>query len=196
MRSRTTKINRTLHWISSALGLSSLFFFSITGITLNHPEWFSSRESFFAEEKQLTDSWRQGFQQSDDLARLELLTQEISKYWKLGVPRNIDRDDIEWVMDYQRPGGMTTVIMDLETGVLSMEKVSDGLVALINDLHKGRHSGTAWSVFIDIAAVVCLFFSATGLVLLWVHGKKRPSTWPLVVTGSLLPLFLYLVFVP
>ena len=39
-------------------------------------------------------------------------------------------------------------------------------IAWLNDLHKGRHTGEAWSWFIDIFAVACLVFAGTGLFLL------------------------------
>ena len=112
------------------------------------------------------------------------------------MPRNIERDEFEWVLDYQRPGGLRTVVLDLETGLLSHENVSDGLVALINDLHKGRHTGLVWVALIDVVAIICVFFGITGLVLLWVHAPKRGSTWPLVGLGLVLPVLTYFLFVP
>lgn len=68
-----------------------------------------------------------------------------------------------------------------------LERVDDGLVAVINDLHKGRHTGTAWFYFIDVTAVICLLFAITGLLLLYVHAGKRRSTWPLVGLGTAVP---------
>ena len=79
---------------------------------------------------------------------------------------------------------------------MTLERVDDGAIALINDLHKGRHAGLSWRWFIDVAAVVCLFFSVTGLLLLFAYARKRASTWPLVILGSVFPLFLYWIFVP
>lgn len=79
---------------------------------------------------------------------------------------------------------------------MSHEKVDDGFVALINDLHKGRHSGKVWFYLIDVVAVICLLFAVTGILLLVVHARKRPSTWPLVAIGTVLPLVLYWIFVP
>ena len=39
-----------------------------------------------------------------------------------------------------------------------------GLVAVINDLHKGCDSGSGWSVVIDLSAVLMVLVSLTGLV--------------------------------
>lgn len=196
MNASFAKLNRTLHWITSALGLASLVFFSMTGITLNHPDWFAAQRSVALLEAKVSSAWLADFSEADEAARLGLLAVELDDRWGLGLPRNIDHDEVEWVLDFQRPGGLGTVVLDLESGLLSYEEVSDGLVAVINDLHKGRHSGLVWSLLIDVTAVVCLLFGITGLVLLWLHASKRASTWPLVGLGTLLPLALYLWFVP
>ena len=190
------KASRTVHWISSAVGLASLVFFSITGITLNHPDWFAAQPSASLEEVTLPSVWLQEFRLADELAQLELLSTELNNRWRLGLPRNIDRDEIEWVLDYQRPGGIDTVVLALETGELALERVDDGLIATINDLHKGRHAGAAWIYLIDITAIICLLFAVTGMLLLYVHAGKRRSTWPLVGLGTALPFLLYWILVP
>lgn len=136
------------------------------------------------------------FVAADEPQQLSLLTARLQSEWSMAFPQAFDRDEYEWVLDYQRPGGISTVVLDIEMGTLSLEQVDDGLVALINDLHKGRHSGAVWRVLIDLIAVLCIFFSVTGLLLLWVHAKKRGSTWPLVGSGLMLPLLVYYFWVP
>lgn len=178
------------------MGLTSLLFFSVTGITLNHPDWFGAQRSEQFTEVTLEPAWLEQFEQADELTRLDFLSRELDARWQLGVPRNIDRDEFEWVLDYQRPGGFSTVVLTLDTGELLLEQVDDGPVAIINDLHKGRHAGQAWFYFIDVAAVVCLLFAITGVLLLYVHAGKRRSTWPLVGLGTVVPVLLYWLLVP
>ena len=182
--------------MTSALGLSCLLFFSITGITLNHPDWFASTKTSHVLEEHLPDEWMMQFRVSGDIEQLELLASQLHQRWGLNIPRNIDRDEYEWVMDYQRPGGLSTAILDLESGLLILEEQDDGTVALINDLHKGRHSGAAWAALIDLVALVCIFFSVTGIILLMVHASKRSFTWPLVGLGTVIPILIYWIFVP
>ena len=88
------------------------------------------------------------------------------------------------------------MVLTLDSGHLSLEQVNDGVIAVINDLHKGRHAGLVWFYLIDVAAVACILFAVTGLLLLYVHAGKRRSTWPLVGLGTALPLLLYWIFVP
>jgi len=35
----------------------------------------------------------------------------------------------------------------------------------------------------------------TGLTLLWLHSRSRPSTWPLVGLGVLIPVVIALIFI-
>lgn len=185
-----------MHWVTSALAFAALVFFSVTGITLNHPDWFSAGGSTGFSAAALPAGWMADFEGAGDADRLAMLTAELDERWGLGLPRNIDADEVEWVLDYQRPGGLGTVVLDLESGELSYEETSDGFVALVNDLHKGRHAGAAWGALIDIVSLVCLVFALTGLVLLWVHAAKRRATWPLVGLGTVLPVVVYLWWVP
>ena len=75
------------------------------------------------------------------------------------------------------------------------ESTDRGWVSYLNDLHKGRNTGAAWSWFIDIFAGVCVLFSLTGLLLLQRHATGRPSTWPLVGLGLIVPVLLALLFI-
>jgi hypothetical protein len=85
------------------------------------------------------------------------------------------------------------VSIDRATGAVKSETTNRGWVAYFNDLHKGRNTGIAWVVFIDIVAAACLFFAITGLVLLIVQSRQRRSTWPLV-TGGVALVFGVMIF--
>jgi hypothetical protein len=68
-------------------------------------------------------------------------------------------------------------------------------VSYLNDLHKGRNTGDAWFWFIDAFAVACVVFTLTGLLLLQLHARHRPSTWPLVGASLAIPLLLALFLI-
>ena len=53
----------------------------------------------------------------------------------------------------------------------------------------------AWSWFIDVFAAACLVFSITGLLILKFHAVSRPSTWPLVGLGLVIPALLALLLI-
>jgi len=94
-----------------------------------------------------------------------------------------------------RPGGDGWVSIDRTSGQVTSEATSRGWISYLNDLHKGRNAGVVWKWFIDIFAVACFLFAITGLLLLQLHAKKRPSTWPLVVLGLALPSLLAIIFI-
>jgi hypothetical protein len=62
-------------------------------------------------------------------------------------------------------------------------------------MHKGRNAGAVWSWFIDIFAGACLVFCITGFLILKYHAANRPSTWPVIGFGIVLPIVLALLFV-
>ncbi|MNQ72308.1 hypothetical protein D3C85_870080 [compost metagenome] len=93
------------------------------------------------------------------------------------------------------PGGDGWLTIDRSTGEALHEKTTRGAVAYLNDLHKGRNAGKVWYWFIDVFAVACVIFSVTGLALLWLHARGRPSTWPIVALGLLIPVVIALLFI-
>ena len=50
-------------------------------------------------------------------------------------------------------------------------------------------------LFIDIFAVACLVFCTTGLFLLQLHAGSRPTTWPMVGLGLVIPWILAILFI-
>ena len=103
--------------------------------------------------------------------------------------------DAEVYVAMPRPGGDAWVSIDRTSGEISAEVTTRGWISYLNDLHKGRNTGGAWSWFIDIFAGFCLLFTLTGLILLQLHAKHRPSTWPLVGLSLAIPLILAILFI-
>ena len=86
-----------------------------------------------------------------------------------------------------RPGGDAWLALDRQTGEARYERTDRGWISYLNDLHKGRNTGTVWSLFLDLFAIACIIFCLTGLVLLQLLSHARPSTWPLVGLGLVIP---------
>ena len=85
--------------------------------------------------------------------------------------------------------------LDRKSGEARYELTDRGWISYLNDLHKGRNTGTAWSLFLDAFAVACIVFCVTGLVLLQLLSHARPSTWPLVGLGLLIPVLITIAFI-
>jgi hypothetical protein len=94
-----------------------------------------------------------------------------------------------------RPGGDAWLSLDRKTGEARYELTDRGWISYLNDLHKGRNTGAVWSLFLDLFAVACIVFCLTGLVLLQLLSHARPSTWPLVGLGLLIPALIAIAFI-
>ena len=71
-----------------------------------------------------------------------------------------------------------------------------GAAALLNDLHKGRDSGKAWSWLIDVSAVFLTFVSVTGIVLILFLQKRRFTGLMAGAVGVALCGIVYMLWVP
>ncbi|QWC58430.1 hypothetical protein F7D01_11780 [Erythrobacter sp. 3-20A1M] len=189
-----TRQFHTWHWMSSAICLVVMLLFAITGITLNHAGDIEASPQVASREATMPASvlktLRQRSNESVPPAAMQWLDDEFDVDLAGRAP--------EWSADelyiaLPRPGGDGWVSVDLETGLVIHEDTDRGTIAWLNDLHKGRDTGPAWAWFIDIFAVACIVFCATGFLLLQLHARRRPSTWPIVAAGVVIPILL-LVF--
>jgi hypothetical protein len=71
-----------------------------------------------------------------------------------------------------------------------------GLMAVMNDFHKGRDTGKAWAWVIDVSAVFLILVSLSGLILLFFIKKRRFAGLIAGAVGLLLCLLMYWLFVP
>ena len=186
------------HWISSAICLVGMVLFSVTGITLNHSGSIEAAPVRINETRALPADLR---------ARLDANTSDNAplpaelRQWLGGeLGHHVPAHAAEWSQDevylaLPRPGGDAWLAIDRASGDLEYERTERGTVAYLNDLHKGRNTGVAWSWFIDLFAVASLVFSLTGLFILALHARTRASVWPLVTLGAVVPAVLALLFI-
>lgn len=187
------------HWISAAVSLAGLLLFAITGVTLNHAAQIPAEpvvvettaelpppllERLAAFPGETTDPV------PDAVARwaADALDARIA-----GRPTETTADEIYVALP--EPGGDGWLTLDRATGEALRERTTRGWVAYVNDLHKGRNTGPVWYWFIDVFAVACVIFALTGLALTWMHARQRPSTWPLLGLGVLIPVVIVLLFI-
>ncbi|WP_312518954.1 PepSY-associated TM helix domain-containing protein [Stutzerimonas nitrititolerans] len=188
---------RQWHWISSAICLVGMLLFAVTGITLNHAAQIEASPKIVERQSMLPAPLQQRLladQPGEDLPS------DLRAWLETELNIDLASRDAEWndgelYVALPRPGGDAWLSLDLASGELLFESTDRGWIAYFNDLHKGRNTGQAWSWFIDIFAGVCVLFSLTGLLLLQRHAGGRPTTWPLVGAGLVIPLLLALLFI-
>ena len=187
------------HWISAAVCLLGMLLFAITGITLNHAGAIEAKPQTVEAEGQLPADLLNIAKaaQTEQGALPDPIRVWLAKDMGVKAPKAaaIEWTDEEAYVSLPRPGGDGWVTFDVGTGAVVHESTSRGPVAYLNDLHKGRHAGAVWSLFLDVFAIGCIVFCATGLVLLQLHSRARKITWPLVGLGLAVPLILVLLFI-
>ena len=191
-----------LHWISSAICLLGLVLFSVTGITLNHAAQIEAKP-VTVQQKRVLPADLLVLLQAPGLAPASThqpLPAEIVDWLARSLKVDAFNAGAEWSDDeiyipLPRPGGDAWLRIGLTDGEVEHEITERGWISWLNDLHKGRHTGGAWSLFIDIFAVGCLIFSLSGLLILKMHAAQRLSTWPLVGLGVVVPALLALLFI-
>lgn len=188
------------HWISSGLCLAGMLLFSITGITLNHAGDIAGKPVTQKTELTIAGAQLEALQKPVPENAKRPLPASARDWFEKQLDISIKDATAEWsefevFVPMPRPGGDATLTIDRETGKATYETTDHGWISFFNDLHKGRHTGVAWSWFIDIFAGACLVFTVTGLVLLQLHARTRPSTWPIVAFSLLLPVVFVLLLV-
>src|SRR5687767_5604540 len=186
LRMQVYRTTHLLHWISAAVCFAALTLFTITGITLNHAGSIGGKPVVTTHAAQVPESLRAALAaQSGDVPRP--LADWIEK--EFGLPlagAGTEWSDEELYLSAPGPGRDAWISIDRTSGAARSEATDRGWIAYFNDLHKGRNTGVAWVVFIDVVAAACLFFSLTGLILLQIQARQRRSTWPLVIGGTVL----------
>lgn len=185
---------RQWHWISGAVSLVAILLFALTGITLNHSSAIEARPEITTREATLDATAIAALAAAPRSGRApvpDLVADAVSAAVDIDVSsRDAEWSDGEAYISLPRPGGDAWVSIERETGAMTYERTDRGWISYLNDLHKGRHTGPVWSLFIDVVALMSIVFCVTGLLLLQMYAKGRKSTWPLVGLGLATPVLL------
>ena len=106
----------------------------------------------------------------------------------------VEADQIS--VSFKAPGYAADAFLDSHTGRYDLTITSNGFVAVLNDLHKGRDAGAAWGWLIDASAVLLTLVSLTGLLLLFFVYKRLLSGLLLAAAGLVACWLIWLRFVP
>jgi hypothetical protein len=175
--------SRTLHVYTSMICLLVVLFFSLTGLTLNHPSW-----SLFGgpTRSSVTGTLPGAFRTAsgiDWLVVAEHLRDEEGAHGSVTDRRS---DDQGGSISFRGPGYAADAFFRTDDGTYEMTIEAQGLLGVMNDLHKGRDTGGGWRWLIDASAVFLVMVSVTGLVLQLVLRKRRRSAMGAAATGAVL----------
>jgi len=192
LRRQTAIISRWLHLYLSMVSFAVVLFFAVTGLTLNHADWFAGqvRETRF--KGTLPTEWLKAA--TPDQAAM--VTKLRAAHGISGTVSDYRVDSGQVSMSFKGPGYAADALIDRNTGAYDVVQTKSGWVAVLNDLHKGRDSGRGWSVVIDVSAVLLTLVSLTGLLLLFFVYKRRVSGLILAAAGGVVCWLAWVRYVP
>lgn len=171
-----------------------IFFFAVTGLTLNHPQWFVKQQRTATLKGAINTAWTKTATDAE-VKKLEIVEFLRATHGIHGALADFRVDDRECDVTFKGPGYSADVFIDRASGRYDLTENRMGFGALINDLHKGRDSGDTWKWLIDISAALLAFVSLSGLVLLWFVHKHRFAGFMSLAAGSLVTYLIYLIWV-
>jgi hypothetical protein len=171
-----------------------LLFFAVTGLTLNHQEWFNGQQRTTEFQGSMDSKWlRDG---TGGIAKLEIVEYLRKTRHITGAVNEFRVEDAQCDVSFKGPGYAADVLIDRATGKYDGTESRMGVVAILNDLHKGRDSGKPWGVVIDLSAILMTLVSLTGLILIFFLFKRRTSGLLVLAGGVLLCYLAYAIWVP
>jgi len=191
---RFAHLARWLHTYLSMLSFAILLFFAATGLSLNHAEWFEGQRNAARYQGILDVAWMKTSDPSvveqDKIVEFLRHSHEIK-----GTVSEVHVDEDQCEIVFKGPGYEADASIDRKTGKYDLSVSRFGLVAVLNDLHKGRDTGGKWSAVIDFSAVLMTLVSLTGLTLIFFLNKRRVFGLVIAVTGALLCYLAYAMWV-
>jgi uncharacterized protein len=193
MKRRAAALARWLHIYLSMASFTILLFFAVTGLTLNHPDWFAQQQITVQSQGAVDNGW---VLPGRDPAKFN-----IAEYFRVrqgiqGAVSDFRVDESECDISFKGPGYAADVVIERSSGQYRLTVTRMGLAAVLNDLHKGRDTGHVWAQVIDLSAVLMTFVSLTGMVLILFLYKRRLSGLMVLGSGAVLCVLVYRFCVP
>ena len=179
-----------IHIYVSMAGFTLALLFGATGLALNHQDFGLSHPRIEAStitlDRHLIDN--------PDQAALE---QHLRQQLGIRSPATDYHDDPDQIqMTFAAPGARTLVTINRANGTADVEKESRGFLGRLGDLHKGFDTGKVWYWTIDVAALLIVISSLTGIVTLLALRARRRTGFTVGALGVLTVLAIYVFWVP
>ena len=191
---RFAHLARWLHTYLSMLSFAILLFFAATGFTLNHADWFEGQRNVARYRGSLDAAWmKTGDPKAVEQEKIVAFLRRA--HGIKGAVSDVHVDDDQCEVVFKGPGYEADASIDRKTGEYDLTVSRFGFVAVLNDLHKGRDTGSKWSTIIDFSAVLMTLVSLTGLTLIFFLNKRRLFGLVIAITGALLCYLAYAMWV-
>jgi hypothetical protein len=193
LRRQTAIVSRWLHIYLSMVSFAVVLFFAVTGLTLNHADALSGEPKVREVNGSLSAKEMGAKDHPDTLAIVEHIRNTDKVH---GAVSDLRVEDDQITFSFRGPGYSADTTVDRATGKYNIVETRSGLIAVVNDLHKGRDTGKTWAWVIDASAVLLTLVSLTGLLLIFFVYKRRTSGLILAAMATLVCVLLYKLYVP
>ena len=160
-------LSRWLHIYLSLASFGILFFFAVTGLTLNHENWFNKQQHTSLIRGAMDPKYL-----ANEAGKVDVVEYLRNTHGIHGAMKDFRVEDSNWSVGFKGPGYSADVMIDRATGRYELTETRMGFFAVLNDLHKGRDTGSAWAKVIDFSAVLMMLVSLTGLTLIFFLQKS------------------------
>ena len=179
------RISRWLHIYLSMISFVIVLFFSATGLTLNHADYFQSESTTTELKGNVNAAWVSS-KDSSKIDKLSVVEFFRNQYKVKGAVSDFRIDESEISISFKAPGYEADAFINRANGSFQLMITSQGFMGFVNDLQKGRDAGKIWLLLIDIAAILMVLISLTGLMLLLFIKKKRVAGIVLAIIGVII----------
>jgi hypothetical protein len=179
-----------IHIYVSMAGFTLAILFGATGLALNHQD-FGLSDPRLARSEITVD---RNLVANPDQAALEQRLRQQLGIQSPSTDYHEDPDQIQ--MTFAVPGARTVVTISRVDGRAEVEKESRGFFGRLGDLHKGFDTGKVWYWTIDVAALLIVTSSFTGIVTLLALRARRRTGFTVGALGILTVLAIYMIWVP
>ncbi len=173
-----------------------LLFFAATGVTLNHADWFDQTARTTTRRGILEPAWLKAPGEAEGVDKLRVVERLRADQGVKGALADFLVDEEQCQLSFRGPGYTGEATVRRATGDYELTETRMGLVAILNDLHKGRDSGSAWSWVVDLSGVLLALVSLSGLVLIFFIRRRRLGGLAVAVLGAATCIVVYLFLVP
>ncbi len=194
LRHQVASWGRWLHIYLSMASFAILFFFAVTGLTLNHTDWFSAQQHTAQLKGNVETKWVKAA--DSEVNKLAVVEHLRNTHGIKGALSDFRLDEAQASVSFKGLGYTADAFINRATGGYDLSETRNGFVAVLNDLHKGRDSGRVWSWLIDVSAVLMTLVSLTGMLLIWFVKRRRFSGLVLAGAGAVVCYLFYVVWVP
>lgn len=188
------QLSRWLHIYVSMISFAIVLFFAVTGLTLNHPDFFAGELKSSNEKGKLDSNWVNNTDTAK-IAKLEIVEYLRKTHGIKAALAEFRIDDAQCSLSFKGPGYAADAFIDRTNGTYEVALMRAGIVGILNDLHKGRDSGSGWSVLIDVSAILMTLVSLTGIILILYIKRKRVSGLVIAAIGLILAWLVWMIWV-